>query len=78
VPDDVFADIYEAVVHRQDQFFDFSPLLRLIDLLDKTLARRGLGAFSVWRMGSQERFMEPSKFVAFCISHANFAHYGSP
>ncbi len=74
VPDDDFADIYEAIVHRQEQFFDFSPLLRLLDLLDKAFARCGLGSLSAWRLGSQERFTGPSKFVAFCISLANLAH----
>jgi hypothetical protein len=74
VPDDHFAEIYEAIVHRQEQFFDFSPLLRLLDLLDKAFVRCGLGSLSAWRLGSQERFTEPSKFVAFCISLANLAH----
>lgn len=74
VPDDDFADIYEAIVHRQQQFFDFSPLLRLLDLLDNTFARCGLGSLSASRLGSQERFTEPSKFVAFCISLAHVMH----
>lgn len=77
VPDEDFAEIYEAIVHRQEQFFDCSPLLRLLDLLDKAFARCGLGSLSAWRLGSQERFTEPSNFVAFCTSLANFMHLWS-
>jgi AAA domain len=74
VGDEDFADIYEAVIHRQERFFDFVPLLRLIDLLDKTIERCGLGQLGAWRLGQHGRFVEPSKFVGFCISLANFAH----
>ena len=74
VPDGDFAEIYEAIVHRRERFFDFSPLLPLLDLLDKTFVRCGLGPLTAWRLGPRERFAESSKLVAFCISLANFAH----
>lgn len=69
-----FADAYEAIVHRDERFFDFSPALRLLDLLDRALVHCGIGPISAWRIGPKKRLTEPSKFVAFCISLANFMH----
>ena len=77
VTDQDFGDIYEAVVHRQQRFFDFSPLVQLVDLFDKALVRCGVDPLSTWPLGRQGPFAEPSKFVAFCISLANFAHLWS-
>jgi hypothetical protein len=74
VSNEDFADLYEAIVHRDEQFFDFSPLLRLVDLLDRALVQCGVGPLWGWRIGPRGRLTEPSKFAAFCISLANFMH----
>jgi hypothetical protein len=72
-----FAEVYEAIVHGNKKFFDFSPVLRLAHFLDRALVHCGAGPISAWQLGSKARLTEPSKFVAFCISLAHFMHLWS-
>jgi hypothetical protein len=70
--DDEFAEVYESVVNRGEQFSDFAPVLALLRALGRTLSEWGLAPLAGRKIGEGESFFRPAEVLKFAVSAVEF------
>jgi hypothetical protein len=71
VTDVDFSLLYQHIVHGNQTYHDFSPMLRLLEAVDSALQQCGLKGMADWKIGEGERFENASAVAAFCFELAN-------
>lgn len=69
--DEEFSELYEAIVHRNEQFPDSGPMLHLMGAIGKAFSAWNLPSFAGWKIGEGGRFAKPTDALGFGVAVAN-------